>query len=139
MLSPVLVVAFVVVVLARKPDAISASLPGDARGAMAHDFGSVSDIVRAREIPSSLGGTFVIGAPSEGRLLVRQKGEPSPDTLAYWTAGNGAIDALPPDAKLLGPVGSLPREYQRPPGDGQVVFYSLAHGAVVGHASPEGN
>ena len=51
----------------------------------------------------------------------------------------GAIDALPQDAQLLGPVGPLPRDYAIPAPGGQVVFYSLAHGVVVGHAALEGN
>lgn len=138
-MSPLLAVAFAVALLGKKPDAITNELPADARGATTRDLGSVSDIVRAKEAPSSLGGSFTVGAHAAGRVLLAQKGEPSPDTLAYWTRTTGAIDALPQDAQLLGPVGPLPRDYAIPASGGQVVFFSLAHGAVVGHATLEGN
>ena len=138
-LSPFLLAAFAIALFGKKPDAISNELPADARGATTRELGSVSDILRAKETPSSLGGTFVIGAHDAGRLLLCQKGEPSPDTIAYWTKATGAIDALPQDAHMLGPVGTLPRNYAIPAAGGQVVFYSLAHGTVVGHASLEGN
>ena len=94
---------------------------------------------RARELPSPIGTVFVLSAPDSQRLLVMQKGEPAPDTLAYWTGADGAIADLPKDAQLLGPVGSRPRAYPRPSGRGQVVFYSLAHGTTLAHGAPEGN
>ena len=90
-------------------------------------------------MPSPVGTVFVLSAPDSQRLLVMQKGEPAPDTLAYWTGADGAIADLPKDAQLLGPVGSRPRAYPRPSGRGQVVFYSLAHGTTLAHGAPEGN
>jgi len=138
-LSPFLVAAFAIALLGKKPDAVAASLPAEDRGATTEDLGSVSDIARARELPSALGTVFVLAAPDAQRLLVMQKGEPAPDTLAYWTGAEGAIAELPKDAQLLGPVGPKPRAYQRPSGRGQVVFFSLAHGTTLAHGAPEGN
>lgn len=138
-LSPFLVAALVMAVLSKKPDVVSATLPQDERGATTDDLGSISDIRRARELPSPVGTVFVLAAPDSQRLLVMQKNEPSPDTLAYWTGAGGTIEELPEDAQLLGPVGPKPRAYSRPAGSGQVVFYSLAHGQVLAHGAPEGN
>ena len=138
-MSPFLVAAFAIAMLGKKPDAISALLPADERGATTDDFGGIGDIARARELPSPLGTVFVLSAPDSQRLLVMQKGEPAPDTLAYWTGADGAIADLPKDAQLLGPVGSRPRAYPRPSGRGQVVFFSLAHGTTLAHGAPEGN
>ncbi len=138
-MSPFLLAAFAIALFGRKPDTVTNELPADSRGTTTPALGSVSDILRARETPSSLGGSFTVGAHELGRVLLAQKGESSPDTLAYWTRATGEIDALPQDAQLLGPVGSLPRDYAIPATGGQVVFYSLAHGTVVGHATLEGN
>ncbi len=137
-LSPFLFVPLVAALVGRKPDPVAAQLPPEPRGVAAMDLGSLSDIAMARELASPIGAVFVLGAPDAARILVMQKGEPAPDTLAYWTSRPGALEALPEDARLLGPVGQAPRSYARPSGPGQVVFFSLAHGAVLAHGAPEG-
>lgn len=136
-LSPFLLFAFAEALLGKKGAPVASALPPDPRGAAATDLGSLSDIVQARELASASGAVFVVSSPEASRLLVMQKGEPAPDTLVYWTAQSGAIAELPGDARLLGPVGQAPRSYARPSGPGQVVFYSLAHGAVLAHGAPE--
>lgn len=137
-LSPFLVAAFAMALLGKKPDAVAATLPLDERGVTTDDVGSVSDILRARELRSSIGTVFVVSAPDSKRLLVMQKGEPAPDTLVYWTVAGGAIEELPKDAQLIGTVGSKARAYPLPTGRGQVVFYSLAYGQVLAHGALEG-
>jgi hypothetical protein len=70
-------------------------------------------------------------------VVLAWHGSGAPGVLAYWTATAGAIEALPDDAVLLGPVDVEPRRFCVPAGEGQVVLYALGHGAVVGHAAPE--
>lgn len=72
-------------------------------------------------------------------LVVAVRGELAPAVLAYWTTTAGPLDALPEDAMLLGPVTAAARRFPAPDGQGQVVLYSIGHGAVLAHATPERN
>ncbi len=120
----------------RTAAARTATLPPDPRGARAQDFGSGMVVTNARLLTTADGGSFRL-AHQAGALLVEQRGEPAPDVLAYWTAANGKLDALPADAKLLGAVSGQPRRYQLPSTSGQVLFFSLAHGAVLAQTTVE--
>ncbi len=117
-------------IAAQRTASANQSLPPDPLGDRAKDFGSVADIAGADEVPAVGGGRFVCGALRDG-LLLRQEAPESPDVLAYWTSLQVTVGELPPDARLLGQVDGSPRRFLPPASGGQVVFYSLAHGAVV--------
>ena len=57
--------------------------------------------------------------------------------LAYWTAASGELAALPAGATLLGAVGSRARRYRLPATGGQLLLFSLAHGAVLAQTALE--
>jgi hypothetical protein len=137
-LAVALPVALILALAGRRQATRNATVPADPRGLATFDSSSVADIANAAVAPSTLGGSFVVGASSH-YLVVAQRGEPAPDVLAYWIASIDAVATLPQDARLLGPVGSSPRRYQRPEGLGHVAFFSLAHGAVIAHALPAAN
>jgi hypothetical protein len=116
----------------------NSSLPPDPLGARAADLGSVSDIVAAQDVPALGGGRFVCARVRDG-VLLRQDAPELPDVLAYWTAADASVTALPADARLLGKLDGAPRRFPHPGGSGQVIFYSLAHGAVVASWRVSGN
>ncbi len=77
--------------------------------------------------------------PSRLRLGLRPLGDLHlPDPLVYWSGAAAPPDGgLPPDAVLLGSLlGVRPREFELPAAalaaDGQVLVYSLGHGALAG-------
>lgn len=54
-----------------------------------------------------------------------------PDPLLYWSATRATTE-LPPDARLIGPVPTLPRQtFRLPSNAGQLILYSVGHGVVV--------
>ena len=54
-----------------------------------------------------------------------------PDPLLYWSASRAATD-LPADARLVGPVPTLPHQtFRLPSNAGQLILYSVGHGLVV--------
>ena len=64
-------------------------------------------------------------------IAVDREGPHAPDRLLYWSAEVGA-DALPPGARLLGPVGGPARRYTLPEGEtGSLFLYSLGHGELL--------
>lgn len=55
----------------------------------------------------------------------------APDPLLYWSAAPAA-DALPADVRLLGPLTGAPHQrFALPAATGQLIVYSLGHGAVL--------
>ena len=54
-----------------------------------------------------------------------------PDPLLYWSASRATAD-LPADARLIGPVPTLPHQtFRLPSNAGQLILYSVGHGLVV--------
>jgi len=79
--------------------------------------------------------------PQQTRLLLtpaQDFGEP--DLLLYWSNSEPQENALPPDARLLGPFTphapfALPQSDHAP--NGHLVLYSLAHRTIVDSATLE--
>ncbi len=54
-----------------------------------------------------------------------------PDPLLYWSASRATAN-LPADARLIGPVPTLPHQtFRLPSNAGQLILYSVGHGLVV--------
>ena len=70
--------------------------------------------------------------------LLPERDLQSPDVLVYIATGPATDDGLPPDAKLLGSLGSQPRGFPLPRSvdleGSRVVLYSLGHRSVLGAA-----
>lgn len=123
--------AFAWALAGREPVPLSATLPVDPRFRPS-----------AEPLPIGAGQLFALQVSDTrwqarctgDRLAVVQlEGEPRPDVLAYWaqsTTGT-ALDELPQDARLLGPVAREERTWHRPTRDGTLLLFDLAHGEVV--------
>lgn len=124
---------------AHRAERVNAALPPDPLGARARPDAADGAPAAMREVAALGGGRFLCAVVGDG-VLLRQDAPDLPDVLAYWSAGDVAspTSSLPPDARLLGQLDGATRRFARPPGDGTVLFFSLAHGRIVGSWRPEG-
>lgn len=90
---------------------------------------SITSPIRWEEAGLSL----VMTQGSSGPVLDLSVDAPlrAPDPLLYWSAAPAA-DALPADARLLGPLSGAPHQrFPLPAATGQLIVYSLGHGSIL--------
>ena len=136
LLAVLLPAGFAMALLGRSGPVHAVILPPDPRLASSVDVAGDTDLTALRPLTSAGGAVFRFARASE-TVTVVQTGEPAPDVLAYWTAASGELAALPAGATLLGAVGSRARRYRLPATGGQLLLFSLAHGAVLAQTGLE--